>query len=281
MDRSRRGEENQAQGTAGHSPIAGRTALPARLPAAAILAAGRGWLAVDKPAGVSIHNAPGADLVSLARNTLSADAALRSRIDWRPARSIHPVNRLDRDTSGVVLLACREDALRLLAAQFADGKVVKRYIALLEGRLAAAGTPWGLWDWALNARAAGAGQPRGAPPRVACCTRWRFLGSHAGRTLIVCEPLTGRTHQIRRHARLAGHPVVGDRRYGPRHGASGRLALHALALALTPPGEAAPVVIRSPTIPEDLLQLFRGGAFPPAPFPQIDFIPLALEEMPS
>jgi 23S rRNA-/tRNA-specific pseudouridylate synthase len=256
------------------------SAAPAAcLEPSAVLACGGGWLALDKPAGVSVHNAPGADLLALAAGALGADPLLAARCAWNPAFGLHPVNRLDRDTSGVVLLACSPEALKDLAVQFASGRVVKRYLAVLLGHLAAGEERWGLWDWPLNPRSAGGGQPRGAPPHVACRTRWRVLAYQGACSLVVCEPLTGRTHQIRRHCRLAGHPVAGDRRYGLRNTLAGRLALHALALRLTPPGAPGPVTLRSHAIPNDLLELL--GSAPPQRGTAAEFIDRAMETMPS
>jgi len=85
-------------------------------------------------------------------------------------------------------------------------------------------------------------------------------------TMVECEPLSGRTHQIRRHARLAGHPVVGDRRYGSTRSIAHvreqcgftRLALHAMEIRVVPPGELRPVTFRSGAVPAELRELFAG-----------------------
>jgi predicted hydrolase (HD superfamily)/23S rRNA-/tRNA-specific pseudouridylate synthase len=225
-----------------------------------VLAVDRGWLAVEKPAGMSAHNDPGSDLLSLVSAALDRSARLRRLTEPEAGFGPHLVHRLDRDTSGVALLACRPECLRALALEFSAGRVSKRYLALLAGRLppAAAGG-WGSWRWPLAAGSAGRHNPRGSGARQACHTRFRVLAGDDRWTLAACAPLTGRTHQIRRHACLAGHPLAGDSRYGPRGAAKQRLGLHALALTLRTPGERDPRTLCSRHVPPELLQPMRDA----------------------
>lgn len=232
-----------------------------------LLGMGNGWMVVDKPWGMSVHNAPGHDLCSQMVKGLTTDPALGERIHWDRKFGIHPVHRLDRATSGVILLAGHRHALVDLAKQFESGTVTKRYHALVHGRLEAPETPggWGFWDHPLSKAAGGRKNPAGHSPRMPCRTRYRIIAHSSHYTWIACEPLTGRTHQIRRHAKLAGHPVVGDGRYGsPRSVAFlkdrqnfTRLGLHAAAISFTPPGEKQPILVGTKTLPQEMTVLLE------------------------
>ncbi len=237
-----------------------------------IIVGGKGWLVVEKPAGLSVHNEPGKDLRSLLAARISASRKLRDRIGISGEVGLHPVHRLDRDTSGVILLAHDPETLHHFAAQFESGSAAKRYTAILHGQ---ASRPrgqdeWGLWKWPLTKGAGGRRDPRGKGPKKNCRTRYRILGASAHYSLVECELLTGRKHQIRRHAKLAGHPVVGDRRYGSKRAVTfletnrgfKRLGLHASALTILPPGEINPMTVRSPELPHAMQRLFDMDGLP-------------------
>lgn len=245
-----------------------------------VLAAGKGWLAVDKPAGVTVHNAPGQDICSLASAFIQKEPAVSGRIDMDPDFGVNPVHRLDRETSGVILLAATSEMFRFFSKQFESRQVKKRYIALLHGRLEnpQGSDPWGTWRWALSNTAGGRLSPEGNGPRQVGETHYRVLGHSAHYTLVSIDLRTGRKHQIRRHAKLSGHPVVGDVRYGSRRAANtlkrnfafNRLALHACALTLLLPGGIEPETIKTPAMPSRMQDLFendrekvenRGGPF--------------------
>ena len=230
-----------------------------------LVACGPGWLVVDKPCGMSIHNDPGHDLCSLAlaavRKGLLPDVGSHFR-------AVHPVHRLDRETSGIVLLACDPETLAFFGDQFAARTVRKRYLAVLHGRL---DNPLGDrhspdWTWPLTAGAAGRKDPMGRGKRLSCCTRWRAQEHSLHFSLVECEPLTGRKHQIRRHAKLAGHPVAGDRRYGStrsltylsRQFSFQRLGLHAHALTIHLPDDNQPHTFQSGGLPYALEQLLHA-----------------------
>lgn len=229
-----------------------------------MIARGTGWLAVDKPAGLTVHNRPGGDLCSLLADRLANDP-LAPEIGFDPAFGIHPVHRLDRDTSGVMLLSCEKAVLRDLSRQMQADSTVKRYAAILHGHLRAPADPeeWMLWSWPLTKSAGGRKHPAGKGRRLESLTRVRVIRHTDRYTWVSCELKTGRKHQIRRHAKLAGHAVVGDDRYGtPRSVAYlkekigfDRLALHAASLTIRLPGDAAPVEIRSPALPEAMQSL--------------------------
>lgn len=232
-----------------------------------VIAAGRGWLAMDKPAGMSVHNEPGHDLCSCVSNILKKGESDRKEIAMAdPDFGVNPVHRLDKETSGILLLATSREMFRFLSDQFENGVIRKLYIAVLHGRLEKTEEKqeWGKWEWSLSKSAGGRDNPRGSKPRLPSETRYRVLDHSAHYTLAEIEPLTGRTHQIRRHAKLAGHPVVGDARYGStraidylkRNLGFDRLALHAQAITLRLPGKAAPVKLETVGIPDQMRELF-------------------------
>jgi len=222
-----------------------------------LLAKGDGWLAVDKPAGLTVHNLPGQDLCSIVGDALKKDP-LGRKIGYDPSVGIHPVHRLDRETSGVMLLACDQMVIREISTRMQDDSTRKRYAAILHGRLPV--TPdseeWIDWGWPLTKSAGGRRDPAGKGKQVPSRTRVRVIRHTERYTLVTCELETGRKHQIRRHAKLAGHAVVGDERYGTRRSVEflkqkglDRLALHARSLTIRLPGESSPLEIRSPALP--------------------------------
>jgi 23S rRNA pseudouridine1911/1915/1917 synthase len=213
-------------------------------------------LAIDKPPGMVVHPAPGAP-----RGTVVNALAHRLGVLAGVGRPDRPgiVHRLDRDTSGVLLVARTAAALEALARQFRQRTIEKVYLAVVRGSLGAAS---GIID-----------RPIGRHPRErkrmsvharrgrAAVTRWTTLERLAGATLVRLEPETGRTHQLRVHLAALGHPIVGDRVYGARRaGRTGvplafpRQALHAAEIRFDHPGSGLRVAVRAP-LPEDLQEL--------------------------
>jgi 23S rRNA-/tRNA-specific pseudouridylate synthase len=235
------------------------TAGEVRIP---VVACGSRWLVVEKPCGMSVHNDPGTDLCSL---VLAAVRERRLPALDQDIFAIHAAHRLDRDTSGIVMLAGDPDALAFFGGQFAAKSVHKQYLAVVHGRLGepCADPHMGDWNWPLTAVAGGRNDPLGKGRRIPCTTRWRTLAHSLHYSLVECEPLSGRKHQIRRHAKLAGHPLVGDRRYGSvrsldylrRHRHFNRLGLHAHALTLHLPGDTQPTTFQSGGLPEAMRKL--------------------------
>ncbi|MBX2989017.1 MAG: RNA pseudouridine synthase [Bdellovibrionaceae bacterium] len=172
---------------------------------------------VDKPAGLPVHatqEQDGRDVVSL----LSGSGP-----------KLHPVHRLDRETSGLLLLAKSPKSAAELMSLWNSANVEKIYEAVVEGVIEEDG---GVWTWALSDRSEGRQNPQG--PRDAqkdARTDFQVLERGPGRSRIECQLHTGRTHQIRRHAALSRHPVVGDGRYGKAR-ADERMALHSRSLTL-------------------------------------------------
>jgi len=224
-------------------------------------------LAVDKPPGMVVHPAPGARRGTLVAAVLHRLGALEGVGD--PARP-GIVHRLDRDTSGVLLVARTAAALAALARQFHDRTVEKRYLAVVHGRLA---RERGMIDRPIGrAPRARRMSVRGRRPRAAV-TRFEVLERFGVATLVALYPETGRTHQLRVHLAAAGHPVVGDRVYGPRAqarapavlAAFGRQALHAEAITFTHPTSGQRITVRAP-LPRDMADLvtaLRAGAAGP------------------
>jgi 23S rRNA pseudouridine1911/1915/1917 synthase len=208
-----------------------------------ILYEDRDVVVIDKPAGLAVH--PGAGR----RGGTLANALLHRCPDLAGVGgALRPgiVHRLDRDTSGVLVVAKNDASHRDLAAQFQARSVEKVYEALVWGRPPGAA---GVVDLPIGrhptARVRMAVRPAGRPAR----TGWRLLRALGPVTLLEVRPETGRTHQIRVHLAHLGHPVVGDPLYGGRRPAPARgdpgfraalssfrgLALHARRLAFRHP----------------------------------------------
>jgi RluA family pseudouridine synthase len=157
-------------------------------------------LVVDKPAGALVIPGRG-----------EGGPSLRELLEERLRRKIFVVHRLDRDTSGVLAFALDAERHRVLSQAFEAGKVRKRYLALVEGRVEAPR----LVDAALASgrkgrmRVARPGE-EGKPSR----TRVRPVELFERASLVEAEPLTGRTHQIRLHLLEMGHPLLVDHQYG-------------------------------------------------------------------
>lgn len=230
-----------------------------------LLAAGPTWMVVEKPSGMSIHNDPGRDLCSRVKAALKDGRIPGVDPHTGDVRAVH---RLDRDTSGVVLLAGDAVTAAFFGDQFARRQVGKGYLALVHGRPTAPGedAQQGEWRWELTASAGGRKDPAGRGRRQACKTRWRILDTSRRYTLLACEPLSGRKHQIRRHARLAGHAVVGDRRYGSPRSVRfladrcgfDRLGLHAHVLSVRLPGDADRTTFTSGGLPASMRRLLAS-----------------------
>lgn len=177
---------------------------------------------LDKPAGLPVD--PPRDRSPSVESALES---LRFGFLRRPA----PVHRLDRDTSGVLLLSRNPRAHKRLARTFEEGEAKKTYLAVVEGRPQASS---GRITMPLGKRSTAEDGWRMVPDRKGktATTDWRVLGEVGGRTLIEFRPHTGRTHQLRVHASEAlGCPIVGDPVYGSGDGEEPML-LHALRLVL-------------------------------------------------
>ncbi len=207
-------------------------------------------IAVDKPAGMVVHAGAGRLSGTLVNALLFRYGSLsQAGGELRPG----VVHRLDRQTSGVLLVARNDRAHRRLAEQFAGREVEKVYLALVHGEMKAEQgrvvKPIAR-DPARRIRmSARLGQGREA------ITEYRVLQRFRGFTFLEVRIKTGRTHQIRVHLSSIGHPVVGDRLYGAPAKIDGRPAperhfLHAHRIRFLQPSSGTPVTVESPLPPE-------------------------------
>jgi 23S rRNA pseudouridine955/2504/2580 synthase len=218
----------------------------------AIVHEDRELLVIAKPAGVAVHGGSGL--------SFGVIEALRAS---RPTETLELVHRLDRDTSGLLLVARNRTTLRTLHALLREGQVEKRYLVLVKGA-------WNLGTktidapLATRARQGGARVVKVAASGKASDSTFKpvdFFGSRA--TLLEVSLGTGRTHQIRVHAAHAGHPVAGDDKYGDRDFNAEmaglglkRLFLHAQSLTFEWPGSRKTFAMNQP-LPTDLAQVLE------------------------
>jgi len=227
-----------------------------------VLFRGEGLLAVDKPAGMLV--VPG--------RSPGGGRSLRELLEDELGSRLWVVHRLDRDTSGVLLVALDARSHRAASLAFERGQVRKTYLALVAPPLE---VPRLVAHALLPARR---GRMRLAGPGEGgkqARTRLRPVEVHPLGGLVEAEPLTGRTHQIRLHLQAAGSPLFVDPQYGRPEPASeaslggrgeaivlGRTPLHAARLVL-PPGLGLPAVDVGSPLPADMqraLELLRGRA---------------------
>lgn len=242
--------------------------MPVKTPQITILYEDKDILAIDKPAGLVVHPDGKTEEVTLTDWVLehypkTAKVGEPIVIEARPATEKSPaspefiinrpgiVHRLDRETSGVMLIAKTAKAHAHLKEQFKERMIQKKYYAFLNGELK---EQWGIinrpigrstsdfrkWSATRGAR----GELRPAE------TWWTLLGARGGYSFVEAEPKTGRTHQIRVHFKAINHPVVCDRLYAPDKLCAfgfGRTALHASSITFTDmKGEAITVTAPIP-----------------------------------
>jgi 23S rRNA pseudouridine1911/1915/1917 synthase len=213
------------------------------------------WLlALDKPAGMVVHPGAGTREDTLVHALLAHCAGSLSGIGGVERPGI--VHRLDRETSGVMVVAKTDQAHRGLAKQFAERTVVKEYLALVSGvpRLMS-GTIRKPIGRNVRQRHKMAVVEEGKGGR-ASWTDWELVERYGERAALVsCSLHTGRTHQIRVHLSSLGHPLLGDTAYGWKKGARaarppGRVMLHAARLSLVHPGTGKALNLKAP-LPAD------------------------------
>jgi 23S rRNA pseudouridine1911/1915/1917 synthase len=221
-------------------------------------------LIVDKPAGLVVHPSAGHGSGTLVNALLG-----RARDRGEPLGSIAGVgrpgivHRLDKETSGLIVVAKTDLAQAALMRQFGDRSIEKEYLALVRGAMPA---PRGRIE-----------APIGRDPRdrqrmsvVAggrdSVTEYEQLAEGGGYALVSLRPLTGRTHQIRAHLAYLGLPIAGDLRYGGGEGPGGlrRQFLHAARLGLVRPADGARLRAWSP-LPRDLAACLEASGVAPAP----------------
>jgi 23S rRNA pseudouridine1911/1915/1917 synthase len=207
-------------------------------------------VAIDKPAGLIAHQAGGDSGPTVAGWFAVRYPQLIAALD--PARP-GIVHRLDRDTTGVMVLAKTPEVVVSLSASFESRSAAKTYIAICEGVPA---QERAVIDAPIGRRPGDRGRMavvRDGSGREAR-TEYEVLGDHDGRSLLVLHPESGRTHQVRVHLAAVGAPVLFDPAYGTPGG--GRTQLHAANLAL--PHPAGGTLTISATIPEDMAAHVRS-----------------------
>jgi 23S rRNA pseudouridine955/2504/2580 synthase len=226
---------------------ASRSAPPVEFP---VLHEDSALLIIDKPAGVAVHGGSG----------VSSGVIEQLRAARPAARMLELVHRLDRDTSGALIIACRRSALTALHDAMRQGRVGKRYLAWV----------WGDWSGQerivrlpllrfltpqgeRRVRVSPEGQFAGT--RLRCLARGVFPGFGAV-SLMQADLETGRTHQIRVHLAHLGHPLIGDEKYGSFELNKSldktmhkRMFLHAFRLSFTHPDDASKMRIEAPVPP--------------------------------
>ncbi len=208
-------------------------------------------VAVNKPAGMTVHAGAGRQQGTLVNALLHRFNSL-STVGGELRPGI--VHRLDRQTSGVLLVAKNDQAHRLLAVQFQRRTIGKTYWALVQGKVREdKGAIRGTIARDLLRRRRMTGRRRSGREAV---TEFRVLRRFAAFTLLEVTIHTGRTHQIRVHLSEAGHPVVGDTLYGAAGGVLGRNFLHALRISFHHPRTRQPVEVVAP-LPPDLQQFIE------------------------
>lgn len=199
-------------------------------------------LVVDKPPGLVVHPARGYRQGTLANGVAHHLARLGLAVPVRP------INRLDRDTSGLIAFACNPWAQQALA-----GRLDRGYLAVVHGRVVpAAGTV----DAPIRPVPGHPVQREVHPDGQAARTHFRVRAYYAAATVVELALATGRTHQIRVHLAHLGHPLLGDDLYGGSRELIGRQALHAFRLDFRQPRTGAPVSLTTP-LPPDLTDLLR------------------------
>ena len=228
--------------------VADRTAKPAARPQEfPVVFEDPALLIIDKPAGVAVHGGSGVSF-----------GVIESLRAARPeAKMLELAHRLDRDTSGLLVVAKKRSALVELHRMLRDGEVEKVYVAIVKG--VPAKKQFDIRE-SLHKHVTASGERRVSVKEdgVSAVTKVRMLQKSGDFSLLEVRLMTGRTHQIRVHLAHSGHPVLGDDKYGDfelnralaRQGVK-RLMLHARRLAFRHPLEGKPIRVES-GLPDDL-----------------------------
>jgi len=203
---------------------------------------------IDKPVGLVVHPAPGNREHTLVNALLSRFKELSDINLQRPGI----VHRLDKDTSGILVIAKNNHAHLKLAEQFADHSIKRKYVAIVKGRM----------EFDENLIEAPIGRHSTKRESMAvdfsdksryAKTYYRTLKRFSDYSLLSLEPFTGRTHQLRVHLAFIGHPILGDKKYGRKDEFS-RLALHAQSLGFIHPTTGKFVEFHS-SLPQEFLDV--------------------------
>jgi 23S rRNA pseudouridine955/2504/2580 synthase len=239
-------------------PKGERPVLPLDLAKLKVLMEDEWMMAVDKPSGMAVHTGSGIEggtLVDYVREYLGPKA---TRNDFNAS----PAHRLDRETSGVILVAKRRPAMVRFMEMFTEGRAKKRYLTLVKGKLPRA---QGRIDTPLSEhQQTAASKARHGVKMQEAITHYRVLAQGGDCAYLECSIETGRTHQIRRHLASLGHPVAGDRKYGDfpfnreakaRWGLK-RLFLHAQKIEFPHPENGGKIRLEA-ALPQELADVLR------------------------
>lgn len=194
-------------------------------------------LAVDKPAGLLVHgDGTGAPTLSSCVEAMLSEQGRRA--------TVQAVQRLDVETTGLVLFSLTEEFQPALDAQIANHSMRKRYLAIVRGTHVASRTGWRTIDVPIGRDRHDAQRMRVSRTGKPSVTRVRELVARDGQSLLLVELETGRRHQIRVHLAHVGHPIMGDGLYGGARNDQG-LMLHAWEERLTHPLTGAELVLRT------------------------------------
>lgn len=204
-------------------------------------------LAVNKPAGMPVHPTG-----SYSGGTLANGIAYHFQQQGLFAK-VRLVHRLDKDTSGLILVAKEPFTLERLIKQRQTGRLQREYLAVVVGQMI---QERGVIDLPIG-RVEEQGMRRGCKPQgKAAYTEYEVVRRGENWSLLRVKLGTGRTHQIRVHMQAIGHPLVGDPLYGRPLAGFSRQALHAWRLKFTHPRTAKPLELRVP-LPPDMVQLLK------------------------
>lgn len=223
-------------------------------------------LVINKPAGLVVHPGAGTRDGTLVNLLLGHDyPRFSAMVDDQQRPGI--VHRLDKETSGVLIVACNIHSLAKLSALFSERKVKKSYLALVRGRP----------DLPADALCTRLGRSPRDRKKMAvlhgdrgkeAITRFQLLDSTDQASLILAQPFTGRTHQIRVHLAWLKAPVLGDKQYAERQttAAADRHLLHAWRICLPHPETNEIMTFEAP-LPDDFIQAMRDHGLNPEPLP--------------
>jgi len=202
-------------------------------------------IVINKPAGMVVHIGAGHEDGTLVNALLHHSGSLSSGSEEHRPGIVH---RLDKETSGCIVVAKNDQIHSALSKQFADRKIRKTYLAIIRG---IPRHTKGTIDLAIGRHPVQRQKmtPRRAPSGREAVTDYELLSSREGWSLVACMPRTGRTHQIRVHLQSLGHPIAGDSLYGKREH-FGRHLLHAWKLEFVHPSTGKTLLCVAP-LPED------------------------------
>jgi 23S rRNA pseudouridine1911/1915/1917 synthase len=201
-------------------------------------------IAINKPPGMTVHPAPGHPRSTLV-NAILAHCGDLSGVGGVLRPGI--VHRLDRDTSGIILVAKNDAAHNHLSRQWKERSVEKVYLALVEGTPR---PPEGMIDAPIARDPRNRQRMAIVPGGREAQTAYRVVERFAGAALVEARPRTGRTHQIRVHLAAIGHPVLGDRVYGKASRRARRHLLHAARITFTHPRTGERMTLEAPLPPD-------------------------------